>query len=372
MADALICHFFIHSFMNLTTLTVTDFRNFEKLAIHPVDGTNIFYGRNGSGKTNLLEAIFTLCLGRSQRSANDAVMIRDSMDVYRVVGIVSRDGDDNELAVAYQRGGRKKITLDRLSIRIGELFERFAVVAAGPEDSLILSGPPSARRSFVDVYLSQYSKDYLRHIMDYAKILAQKNAALKENMDPGPFNTLMVQEGSAIMRFRERYLAEVNERAGNYYHNIAPNQTFQIAYQPSIRYEASDNIEEAFDRRLIEVWERERIMQSSLVGPHRDDVDLSIGGTPARSHGSQGELRSAAISLKLAVYDLLKDRRSIRPILLLDEIFAELDPGRVEALAGCFHELGQVFVTTADQPPAVLRENSRNFRIADGSVEEIH
>lgn len=113
-------------------------------------------------------------------------------------------------------------------------------------------------------------------------------------------------------------------------------------------------------------------MQSSLVGPHRDEIDLAIGDTPARSHGSQGELRSAAISLKLAVYDLLRERRKVKPILLLDEIFAELDPGRVDALAGCFHEFGQVFVTTADRPPAVMRENSRSFRIADGAVEEIH
>ena len=364
--------FFFHKFMNLQSLSITDFRNFEKLEINPIDGINIFYGRNGSGKTNLLEAIFTLCLGRSQRSANDSVMVRDNASVYRVVGAVDVDGEKREIAVAYEKRGRKKITLDSLSIRISELFERFAVVAAGPEDSLILSGPPSARRGFVDVYLSQYSKEYLRHIVDYAKILAQKNAALKENIDPGPFNTLMVQEGSAMIRLREKYLTELSERAGSYYHNIAPSQTFQIAYQPSIKYEDSAKIEEAFDRRLIEVWEREKVMQSSLVGPHRDEIDLAIGDTPARSHGSQGELRSAAISLKLAVYDLLRERRRVKPILLLDEIFAELDPGRVDALAGCFHELGQVFVTTADQPPAVLRENSRNFRIVDGAVEEIH
>jgi DNA replication and repair protein RecF len=114
------------------------------------------------------------------------------------------------------------------------------------------------------------------------------------------------------------------------------------------------------------------VLQSSVIGPHRDEMDLSIGNTPARTHGSQGELRSAAVALKLAVYDLLKERRKIKPILLLDEIFAELDPGRVDALGGCFHELGQVFVTTADEPPSVLRKNSRNFRIADGSVKEIH
>ena len=195
---------------------------------------------------------------------------------------------------------------------------------------------------------------------------------MKENIDPEPFNTLLVQEGSAIMRIRSLYLAELRKSAGGYYESISSHQPFEVAYQPSIRYEDPDTLEEAFDRRLIEVWDREQVMQSSLVGPHRDEINFSIGNTAARTHGSQGELRSAAVSLKLAVYDLLKDRRSIKPLLLLDEIFAELDPVRVEALAACFHELGQVFITTADQPPAALRENSRNFRIADGALEEIH
>ena len=372
MADGNICHFFVHFHMQLTSLQLTDFRNFRQLSLLPIAGTNIFYGRNGSGKTNLLEAIFTLCLGRSQRSANDAVMVKDDADVYRITGKIEAEREASDLAVAFQRGGRKKITLDGLTIRISELYEHFAVVAAGPEDSTILSGPPSARRSFLDVYLSQYSKEYLRHLVDYSKILAQKNAALKEQMDPGPFNTLLVIEGSAIMRIRAAYIAEITERAADYYTTIATDQSFHIAYHPSVRYEDPEQIEEAFDRRLIEVWERERVMQSSLVGPHRDEIDFSIGNAPARTHGSQGELRSAAVSLKLAVYDLLKGRRKIKPILLLDEIFAELDPVRVDALGGCFRELGQVFVTTADEPPAVLRENSRNFRIADGSIEEIH
>ncbi len=358
--------------MQLTSLQLTNFRNFVQLQIAPIGSTNIFYGCNGSGKTNLLEAIFTLCLGRSQRGANDAVMVRDNTEVYRVVGQVSSDKETIKLAVAFQSGGRKKVTLDELPVRMSELYEHFAVVAAGPEDSLILSGPPSARRAFLDVYLSQYSKEYLRHLVDYTKILAQKNAALKENIDPEPFNTLLVKEGSAIMRVRANYIAEIHRCAAGYYDAIASHQSFQVVYQPSVRYEDPEQIEEAFDRRLIEVWERERVTQSSVVGPHRDEIDLFIGNTPARTHGSQGELRSAAVSLKLAVYDLLRDRRKMKPILLLDEIFAELDPGRVEALAGCFHELGQVFVTTADEPPAVLRENSRKFRIAGGSVEEIH
>ena len=155
--------------MRSNTISLTDFRNFSSLKTELHPGVNIFYGRNGSGKTNLLEALFVLCLGRSQRGAPDVLLVRNGCDVYRLEGAVESEGRSQTLAVAYQRHSRKKITIDSVAVRIAELYEQFLVVSAGPEDSAILSGPPSVRRAFVDIYLSQLSGKYLADLVGLAR-----------------------------------------------------------------------------------------------------------------------------------------------------------------------------------------------------------
>jgi DNA replication and repair protein RecF len=361
--------------MLVKKLSLTDFRNFNRFDAGFGDGVNVFFGDNGSGKTNLLEAIFVLCLGRSQRRVPDGVLVRDGCDVYRLEGEITADGRPLEVAVAYQRGGRKKMTIDGVTSRLTELFETFCAVSAGPEDSDILSGAPSARRSFIDLYLSQFSRSYLDHLKDFDRTLAQKNAALKSAMDPGPFNELMVSTGSRIMKARTEFLSELNVRAGRHHADIASGEKLELVYEPSVDIDPSGmeiaDMERRFEAKLAKYAPREAAAEISLVGPQRDEVLILINREPARTHGSQGQWRTAAVSLKLAVYELLKERRRTPPILLLDEIFAELDPGRALGLIDAFTGFSQLFLTTASEPPEALRENSRRFRIAGGAVVEI-
>lgn len=361
--------------MYLENLTVTNFRNLEALSTTLSAGVNVFHGDNGSGKTNLLEAIFVLCLGRSHRAALEAVMIREGSDFYRVFGTVCRDEQRCELAVAFQKGARKKITIDKVPIRIAELYDNFCAVAAGPEDAEILCGAPSTRRNFVDIYLSQYSRKYLNTLSQYQKATVQKNAALKRQMDPAPFNELMAEYGCSIMAERLSFLNQVGESAEQYYHSISQGGVLALTYRPSVRLaggeQSADEIKVAFRRALKQSAEKERVMETSMVGPHRDDVEFTINGLPARTHGSQGEWRTAAIALKLAVYHLLRERRSARPILLLDEIFAELDNKRCENLILAFKDFQQLFLTTAGELPQFLSGISTNYRIAGGTLKEV-
>jgi DNA replication and repair protein RecF len=358
--------------MYIHSLDITNFRNFRQLATDFAEGVNIFYGSNGSGKTNLLEAIFVLCLGRSHRSAVESVLVNSEADFYRIAGQINLTDKQIDLAVAYQKNGRKKATLDEVPIRLSELYDTFCVVAAGPEDSEIISGAPATRRLFIDLYLSQYSHRYIDLLNDYHRTLAQKNAALKREMDPAPFNSLLVEHGARIIKQRFEFLSAVEQEAMTYYKRISGGSNLSLEYRTSGRPADNDFTQEKIAEQITAALnrhaERERMLKSSLVGPHRDDIIFHIDGLPARSHGSQGEWRTAALSLKLAVYHLLKDKREIQPVLLLDEIFAELDRNRSEALIEAFADFHQLFLTTALEPPDFLRDNSRAFLIRDGEV----
>ena len=361
--------------MYLQSINVENFRNLASVAVELSSRVNIFYGDNGSGKTNLLEAIFVLCLGRSHRAANEAVLIKDGCDFYRIEGIVHSDDRTMELAVAYQRGSRKKATIDKVAVKLSELYGTFALVAAGPEDSDILSGSPSSRRGFLDIYLSQYSAAYLDNLISYQKVLVQKNAALKKQMDPAPFNELLVHAGAAIMKDRLEFLDKLGRDAIDYYRKISDGQNFGLEYRPSVKLSDGtreiEDIAAAFRESLAEFAQREQIMETSLVGIHRDDIHFTIDSLPARTHGSQGEWRTAAIALKLAVYHLIKERRGIHPVLLLDEIFAELDDTRCRGLMNAFEDFEQLFITTAATLPDFLKNGSRSYKIADGAIVEI-
>jgi DNA replication and repair protein RecF len=362
--------------MLIKNINLTSFRNFKSASAIFGPGVNIFYGKNGSGKTNLLEAVFVLLLGRSSRGAADAVMLKENAEVFRLEGEVEIGSKNYNLAIGYQIRGRKRITIDKVGIKSSELFERCTAVSAAPLDMEIIFGAPAKRREFINIYLSQASARYLANLGDYQKALEQKNAFLKQdhNGNDNPYDELLVKYGSAVIYDRHCFLEAIAGSAVGHYEKIAGGQKLGIVYMPSVRVESGqyyiEQIEKSFHDKLGRYKERERILETSLVGPHRDDIEFTIGEYPARTHGSQGEMRTAAISLKLAVFEYLKEIRRETPILLLDEIFAELDNNRKEQLIESFGEFGQLFLTTASEIPEKLLLNSRRFRIEPGIIKE--
>ena len=358
--------------MHIKSLSVNGFRNLSLLNIEFTAGVNIFVGDNGSGKTNLLEAIHVLCLGRSQRGAGDQVLLNNHSDVYRLEGQLTGINGSSDIAAGYQRGGRKKLTIDGLSARLSELYDRISIASSGPEDTAIISGSPSQRRTFLDIYISQLTRTYLSNLSDYQRALAQKNAALKTERDASPFDSILVELGSRIMNERCSFLSRLGSVAGRHYEKLSGGEELTIQYRSSVNFDQNQHdlkdIAASMETRLMEMQQRERVMKTAVVGPHRDDIYFAIGGLPARSHGSQGQWRSVAIALKLAVYRLLKERREQTPILLLDEVFAELDRKRATALIEAFSDFGQLFLTTALTPPELLKQQGRIFRIAGGAI----
>ena len=360
--------------MAVHSLATTNFRNLRSGVATFGPTVNVLYGANGSGKTNLLEAIFTVCLGRSQRGAGDGVLLNNNSDFYRLEGKINTAGVEHTLAVAYQRGGRKRLTIDSNPARTSELFELSSVVAAGPEDSEILSGPPSTRRLFLDLYLSQHSATYLADLSDYQRALAQKNAALRNGFDHAPFDPLLVQYGTKVTLERAAFVGNLARRAVAAYGSIAEGEELVVEYEPNVPFPldamSSKTVSAAFESELARQAERERVMQTSLTGPHRDDIKFGICGLPARTHGSQGQWRTAAVALKLAVYELLREKRGEPPVLLLDEIFAELDTDRTRRLVESFGDISQLFLTTAVRPPDLLMDRAKRYRVAAGELVE--
>jgi DNA replication and repair protein RecF len=358
--------------MLIEAVKLTNFRNFETAELHPREGVNVFYGDNGAGKTNLLEAIFTLCLGKSQRGARDIMMVREGSDYFRLEGKGRLNGRTVELSCAYQQGGRKRFTVDDNPARISRLYEYFALISMAPEDIYLFAGAPRDRRAFCDLHLSQSSPVYLSDLTSYQKALAQKNAWLKDARNEAcPFDDLLIKIGASLMRRRREFIGKLADTAPGYYDSISTTQErFALRYAPSVSFDSPEDIEQAFAEKLAARRERERIMETALVGPHRDDIEFFIGAFPARGYGSQGELRSAAVSVMMAAADYLEAKREEQPILLLDDIFAELDTQRRDNLARLFDRFTQIFLTTALEPPERLREKAKTCIVENGTIRE--
>ncbi|MBN4056792.1 DNA replication and repair protein RecF [bacterium AH-315-J21] len=383
--------------MFVKKISLDNFRNIQRQSLSLNPRINIFTGANGSGKTNLLESIATLCLGRSQRmNSSDSALIQSGQSYFRLNGVVERQERSYELSVACESSSTtrgKKITIDGQPARASELFRTFALVNLSPEDSEIVSGSPSVKRKFLDFHLAQASVTYLANLSRYQRIIAQRNSHLRQYQigpDGTPFDDELVSVGAKITSFRYEFLIYAQSRAVEYYAKISSGAAFNCHYLPSIILSSTDKklsalerdrlielnfdsglFEEKFRERLESRRELERRRETTLVGPHRDDVEITIRNLPARSHGSQGEWRSAAVALKLAVYDFLRERKEETPILLLDEIFAELDIGRQDALIESFSELGQLIVTTALKAPESIADSARIFSVANGQAEVI-
>jgi len=361
--------------MQINNIKLISYRNFNEAELQFSDGINVFSGKNGSGKTNLLEAIFVLLLGRSQRGATDKLLLREGDEYYRLEGQLTSNNKRCLSAIAYQKGGRKRIQIEKVTVRASELFEKHSAVSSAPEDISILSGSPSYRRDFINLYLSQASARYIADLTDYQKALTQKNAFLKQENNAGdtPYDDLLIEYGSSVMLARYNFLEKIKITASSAYKKISKGMNFITTYNPSVDLPDSEitleNIKSSIAAKLKRYSQRERIVQIALVGPHRDEIDFSIGEFPARSYGSQGELRTATVALKMGVFEYLRSIRNDMPILLLDEIFAELDESRKELLVETFGQFGQVFLTSASGLPESLSNNSQRFEIDDGRIK---
>jgi DNA replication and repair protein RecF len=384
--------------MELTRLTLTDFRSYRAAELAPDPGLTVVAGPNGTGKTNLLEAIHATIVGRSHRAVVDAELVRHGEPFARVrlelAGGTAAGGSTIELVVPGAEptpGIRKRLTVNGVARRSTTLSDVARVVLFRPEEMLLLVGSPSERRRFLDGIVAQRDRRAARDLVDVARIVTQRNALLRAiRAEEASIDTLsfwdeqLAQLGARVMRARLEALAELVERIGPLHDAVAADEgaaTVGLTYldglkdawpersDPRRRMPGDDELAAAYRRRIAAVRQKEAWNGVSLVGPQRDDLRAELGGRDVASHASRGQQRTIILAMKLAETDLL-GADGPRPIVLLDDVFSELDPARAARLSDLLAGRGQVIVTTADPGTleAARRRQASVWRIEGGHV----
>jgi DNA replication and repair protein RecF len=364
--------------VHLSGLQIRHFRNLAEQQLDlPAEGVAIV-GENAQGKTNLLEAIYYLETFRSFRGSRDPRLVAFGQDFFRIVGTLDGDSDADpgvdrvEVAAAFQtRGKRKKISLDgEEPERLGDGLGRLAAVVFSPADVALVSDGPGVRRRFLDIVLSLNVPGYLASLQRFRQVLMQRNAALKDGRGGSTVDVWdqgLTETGAHVMEERLRWVERWKSEFSAYYQGISGAREGTLEYQPGVRLGGAldrDGIAEAFRDGLREARDREMRMGSTMVGPQRDDLLLTVveglAHRELREFGSGGQRRTAALALRLVEAATIREARSQEPIVLMDDVFAELDPGRSERVMALMEEeeTGQVFLTVPKESDIRLRRDS--------------
>lgn len=373
--------------MYVAHLSLHDFRSYPAVEVEIGPGVTSFVGRNGQGKTNLVEAIDYLSRLTSHRVSTDAPLVRQGADQAVVRAAVVRDERRAVLEIEINPGRANRARINRSPLpKARELLGLVRTVVFSPEDLALVKGDPSERRRFADDLLVQISPRYAGTRADYDRVLRQRNSLLKTAgaarrggaSSESALSTLAVWDsrlaeiGAEIMRHRMKLVEDLTPLLGKAYEAVARGTSRDdatVTYQPSFTLTAEDDVDLAA-RILAELELRRRDELDrglSLVGPHRDELVLALGDLPVKGYASHGESWSFALALRLASYDLLRAGGD-DPVLILDDVFAELDTGRRAQLADLVADAEQVLITAAvpEDIPSQLR--GRRFTVADGQV----
>lgn len=350
-------------------------------------GPQIVWGPNAAGKTSLLEAIVLLAWGRSHRTSSDGEVVRRGAEVGRVEGRVVRGGGPaDQVEVALVRSGaagaRKRIRMNGVGRRAAALAGLLRIVLFAPEEMLLVAGSPALRRESLDRLAAQRSPAYAADLATYGRALAQRNSLLRaireEQADRAElryWDRPLLEAGGAIVAERLRLLVELAEPLALAHAEIAPEEA--AAGRLTLRYEsnaaalAGESPRDALARRLAETADREVWNGATLIGPHRDDVVFELDGRALAGFASRGQQRTAILALKLAELDLLTAADGRPPLLLLDDVFSELDPERRSHLVRRIAALPQAFVTTTtldDLDPGLVAR-ATTWEVAPGDPD---
>lgn len=343
--------------MEIQRLKISNFRNLESLELLPAAKVNLISGDNGAGKTSVLEAIFYCCTGRSFRATTDDPVMRRGATFSRVEVNGLIDEEQRTVAVAWGDGEKKHAKVDGVRLtRLADLLGHFQAVAFVPEDVELVYGPPGIRRRLLDIYISQIDQKYLRDLIEYQRVLAQRNALLKDfSIDEeengsaallDSWDQQLARSGARLVAARQQMVEECTDQLKHYFELLSqPGGELVWSYEPSTGESGTDP--EQFHKRLHDARRRDINFGATSVGPHRDDLSFTLGGSPARNYASQGEAKAVALSAKFAIFDWLSAKLEERPLLLLDELGSQLDARRLGSLLELLPDLGQVFLTAA-------------------------
>ena len=365
----------------LATISLLDFRGYPSLDVAFGPGPHLIWGPNAAGKTSLLEAMVVLAWGRSHRTSADGELVRWGTELARIEGHVG--SDVLEVAVVRARAtgtaGRKRIRVNGLGRRASGLAGLLRVVVFAPEEMLLIAGSPSLRRAAIDQLAVSGSPAYADALATYGRTLQQRNGLLRAIREDGAsrdelrfWDGAFLETGAVIVTERRRLLEVIAGPLADAHAEIAPDEAAEarltLGYATNAPPLPGESPRDALARRLVETAEKEVWNGSTLIGPHRDDLVFELAGRDLASFASRGQQRTAILALKLAELDLLTELDGRPPLLLLDDVFSELDPERRSHLVRRIAALPQSFITTttlADLDPE-LRAIATAWEVRSG------
>ena len=370
--------------MIIKSLELADFRNYENLKIDFSSGTNILYGDNAQGKTNILEAIFVSATTKSHKGSKDKEIIRFGKEEAHVRTILERDNAEYRIDMHLRKNKSKGIAIDGQKIkRASDLIGKLNVVFFSPEDLSIIKNGPSERRRFMDIELCQLDQIYLNSLSKYNKLVVERNKVLKDLFEH-PENSVLLdvqdkqlcEYGSVIIKTREKFIRDLNEIIRPIHEKLTGGKEFLSVY-----YEPNVNSDE-FEKKLRASRQKDTYAKQTTVGPHKDDFSFIVckqseinssdntqEGIDIRKYGSQGQQRTASLSLKLSEIEIVKKAKKENPVLLLDDVLSELDSNRQNYLLNTIGDI-QTIITCTGLDEFVNNRFSidKLFKVTEGTV----
>ena len=358
--------------MIIKSLELENFRNYDSLQLFFDEGTNILYGDNAQGKTNVLEAIYVSSTTKSHKGSKDKEIINFSKEEAHIRTFLSKGDMDYRVDMHLRKSKSKGIAVNGQRLKkAAELLGLLNVVFFSPEDLSIIKNSPSVRRSFVDMELCQLDKYYLYNLNQYNKIINQRNKLLKDFYYSSDlkdtitvWDSQLVTYGKQIIERRFQFVDQLNEIIAQIHNNLSgQKENLKIVYEPDVTGEN-------FEKELSSGMERDMKLKFTGTGPHRDDFAFLVNGIDIRKYGSQGQQRTAALSLKLAEIELVKQITKDNPILLLDDVLSELDSNRQNYLLNSIGDIQTIITCTGlDEFVNNRFEINKVFKVVNGTIE---
>ena len=361
--------------MKIDNLTLMNFRNYESLNISFGD-LNIIYGLNGSGKTNIIEAIYTLALTKSFRINNDKVMIKKGKIKAKINGNVFKKNDENEFGVEISNEGKIVTINGEKQDKISDYVSRVNVILFNPSDTRLIDEAPSERRRLLNIEISQIYKEYLVILANYQKILKQRNFYLRGMYVNGNYTSTyldiltkkLIEYGSIICKYRENFIDNINKYITSNYEKIFGSGILKVRYVSTFKKKD----EETLFKRYKENYQKELSVGKTLEGIHHDDIVFILDNNNLKEWGSEGQRKNAIISFKLAEISVVNEIKGYCPILILDDLFSELDKNKITNMLGMLDRNVQTFITTTDLKNISKKviKDAKKFKVTDGILEE--
>jgi DNA replication and repair protein RecF len=363
--------------LRIRSLHLTNFRNFADVAVDFSEDRNLIVGANAQGKTNLIEAVHLLGVGRSHRDRKDANLVRFGESYYRVEGVFDHAGSRTVVEVSYDQG-RRRIRVNGKETRAAGLIGLVGVVVSSPDDIDLIKGSPSFRRTFLDMAISQSSRDYLVTLQQYVRVLAQRNSWLKACQDKGAFaadtgvwDGRLIESGSSIVGWRLAYLKEIAPLVEEYFGLISGTRVnIELVYETrGYDLGSGSDVGSGLGAALKAQRSLELARGYTALGPHVDDFGFLAGGRDIRQFGSEGDQRTAVLALRCGEIKAMREKLGRYPIVLLDDVFAELDAARAEALTALISEFDQIILSSS-RPGPIRDAGMRVMTVTGGRIEQ--